>query len=573
MSGEFNTPSEMNEGHIKRVFNFNRQAIGNIALVIGLTMGSFVTDAEVVRPGVAAAEDGGYPYADMPCLTGSKRGQKNGTGVDWCPGYSWGDLRTGNEYSERKYSYRNCTDWAAYRATKLTGKSVPTNLGDAKDWNDNAPRGWNIDNSPEPGDIAQSELPARYGHVGVVESVDKDINGKITKIIVSEYNKGADGNYGRYDYFPDNNGKFPRGAGGRMWDHFLDLNGVGKGIDGKDISGGSTGGEAAPKVDNTVKRVIKKNAADGSNLIFWAKSGSVFESWYKPGGDGVHHTNIAEITQQDVRDIDVQLNADGQRLVYTATPHNILETNYYPGQGIKSAGIIHDDAEIKKVLKSKDPDGSEQLYVLTDGGVDEYEWHPGGAIDKRRIFTLRNPVDMEKSVAPDGTQELYVADSSHVYENIWKGDGAVKEGTAVLHIPQTDITDIDFSRDSDNTHRVYAGRRQSGVWEASWKPGSAEGISTWQVTGDNDIRSIEKWQDGNTDVLYAATAGGVFEYYWPHGTKNVRGGIVTAQADVQDIDRATTTDGAQAVYTAANTRVMESYWFPGGNGIHTNPIA
>ncbi len=565
MSGEFNAPSESTEGQFKHAFNLSLRKIGNITLTTTLAFGFYGADAEVLSPQVAVADDGGYPYANAKDCS-----QSYGE-------YSWCIDRNGNnnferaeQYSPSAYGYRNCTDWAAFRATQLTGKPVPGGMGNAVDWDNKGPGSWNIDNSPEPGDIAQDNM-GDFGHVGVVESVDKDDAGKVTKIIVSEYNHNRDGTFGRYPYKSDN-GTFWRG-GGKKWDNFLDLNGTGKGIDGKDISGGTTGNEAAPKIDNTVKRIIKKNAPDGTNLIFWAKAGSVFESYYKPGGDGVHHTNLAEITQQDVRDIDVQLNPDGQRLVYTATPHNILETNYYPGKGIKTAGIIHDDADIHKILKAKDPDGSELLYVLTDGGVDQYKWRPGGELIKRRIFTLKNPVDMEKSVAPDGTQELYVADSSYVYENIWKGDGAVKEGVPVMHIPQADITDIDFSRGSDNLHQVYAGRRQSGVWEASWKPGSAEGVSTWQITGDNGVRSIEKWQDGNTEVMYLATGGGVLEYYWPKGTKNVRSGVITQQADIQDIDRATTTDGAQAVYTAANTQAFESYWFPGGDGIHTKPIA
>ena len=308
------------------------------------------------------------------------------------------------------------------------------------------------------------------------------------------------------------------------------------------------------------------------NDIYWAKAGTVFESWYRPGGDGVHHDNLVEVTQQDIKDIDVQLNSDGEHLVYTASTHNIWETWYYPGQG-KHTGeaIIHDDANIRKIQKTVGPDGVQQLYVMTDNGVDEYWWTPGGEIHKNRIYTLNDPVDMEKTVAPDGTQELYVADKSYVYENWWQAGGALHTGGQIMHIPQADITDIDFSRDADNTHRVYAGRNQSGVWEASWKPGG-NGISTWQVTGDNGVRSIEKYKDGNTEVLYLATAGGVFEYWWPQGTHDVHGSTITAQADIHDIDRATTTDGAQAVYTAANTKVFESYWFPGGDGIHTGAI-
>ena len=569
-------PFEAEMSRTREVFNYAKRLLGRTALILGLAagpgmmvgLGEMALDS---KPAAASAAND-YPDAGMVCVAGANKGKADGSGANWCPDYQFGYFTAngGNvQNSSRGYGYRNCTDWAAWRASELTGKDVPKNLGNAKDWNDNAPSSWNIDNTPEPGDIAESEGPAgdKYGHLGVVESEAKDSSGKITSIEVSQYNAGADGNYSDSTYTPDANGVFWRDtAKTKKWDNFLDLNGTGVGINGESTASGSNSS------DNTVLRVIKENQSDDTNDVYWAKAGTVFESWWRPGGDGVHTDNLVDITQQDIKDIDVQMNPDGEHLIYTATTHNVWETWYYPGQGKHTATIVHDDANIRKIEKTVGPDGSQQLYVMVDGGVDEYWWTPGGEIHKNRIYTLANPVDMQKVTEPDGTQELYVADASYVYENWWRPGGAPHTGGQIMYIPQHDITDIDFSEDADGKHRIYAGREQSGVWEASWYPGGT-GIQTWQVTGDNGVRHIEKYQDGNTQVLYVATAGGIFEYWWPNGTANVHGDVITAQADVHDFDRATTTDGAQAVYTAANTRVFESYWFPGGNGIHTSPIA
>lgn len=538
--------------YLQQALHNLKVGIGRTALALGLVGGAVAACSAVESAAAPAAyaDTGGYPDADATDCS-KKFGE-----------YSWCKGDPANWLSSRRYGYRNCTDWAAFRAPQLVDQGVPGNLGNAKDWNDNAPKGWSIDGTPEPGDIAQSEA-GTFGHVGVVEGVDKDGQGRITAIQVSQYNVGAAGEYSKQTYTPDDNGVFWRDvAKTKKWDNFLDLNGTGNGLHGESLT--------SPGTNNTVLRVVKRTQDDGTNLVYWTKAGSVFESWWRPGGDGMHHHDLIDITQQDIKDIDMQLNTDNEHLLYTATAQNIWETWWYPGQGTHTAEIIPNAGNVRRIQKTVGPDGSEQLYVMTDQGVDEYWWRPGGDIHRSRIYTLANPVAMDKEVEPDGTQELYVADQGYVYENWWRDDGEIHRGT-VMHIAQNDITSLSFSEDNDGKHRIYAGRQRGGVWEAAWYPG--QGVQTWQVTGDNGVQVIQKWMNGDTHNLYVATIGGVYEYWWQSGTTVVHGGVVTSQSDVHDFVRSTNADGAQVVYTAANTRVYESWWRPGGDGVHTTPIA
>jgi CHAP domain len=532
-----------------------KMGLGRAALALGLVAGASLGTSvgEVANAPTAYADTGGYPDADaVDC-------SKTFGVYSWCKG------NPAKWLSGRGYGYRNCTDWAAFRAPQLVDVDVPNNLGNAKDWNDNAPKNWSIDGTPEPGDIAESEA-GTYGHVGVVEGVDKDSQGHITAIQVSQYNAAGAGEYSKQTFTPDGSGVFWRdSAKTKKWDNFLDLNGSGKGIHGESLHD-----VTPPPPDNTVFRVIKRTQSDGTNLVYWAKAGTVFESWWRPGGDGVHLTNVISITQQDIKDIDMELEQDGEHVLYTATSHNVWETWWYPGQGTHTSEIVKDAGNIRKIQKTVGPDGNQQLYVMTDQGVDEYWWQPWQEIHHSRIYTLANPVAMEKEVAADGTQELYVADQGYVYENWWRGDSDIHRDL-ITHIAQNDITSMDFSEDGDGKHLIYVGRSRDGVWEAAWYPG--QDVQARQITGDNGVRAIQKCMDGSTHVLYVATAGGVYEYKWEPGGSTMPGSVITNQDDVHDIVRSTSADGAQAVYTAANTTVYESWWRPGSGGVHTAPIA
>ncbi|HKX24176.1 MAG TPA: hypothetical protein VJM46_02980, partial [Candidatus Saccharimonadales bacterium] len=407
--------------------------------------------------------------------------------------------------------------------------------------------GVTVDKNPAVGSVAWWDGGF---HVAWVSAV----NGK--KVTIEEYNGADANNDGDYDGTYGNrtiNASSPDG-----YIHFKDLD-----------------ASTQPSANNTVLRVIKKNQSDGTNVVYWAKADSVYESWWRPGGDGVHHSKLVDIPQGDVKDIDVQILSDGLHLLYTETAHNIYETWWRPNQGLHTSNppIAHTDNTIRKVIKTVAPDGVHQLYAMTEVGVDEYWWRPGGTVNKSRVFTLANPVAMKKFFEPDGRQSLYVADQGYAYEVWWRpGVPGITVGQ-IIRIAQNDIVDLDLTVDpGTNQHHLFVGEAGSGAWEAAWTPGAA-GISYWHLSADNGVRAIQAYRYGSSYNLYVATAGGVYEYWWPAGTRELRAGtIVGGLSNVREFDRSTSVDGAQTVYTAYGTNIAETYWWGPGQPLATAVI-
>jgi surface antigen len=139
---------------------------------------------------------GGYPDWAQPC----EHAPYAVTGYCTTPAgpYDWGPVRDTTPgwsvvttHSPRGYSYRNCTDWVAWR---LQNRGVPNafvrGLGNGGQWAANAVgrSGVRVTTTPAVGDAAvQIGDP---GHVAYVEATYSD-----GTILVSEYNKSFDGTY------------------------------------------------------------------------------------------------------------------------------------------------------------------------------------------------------------------------------------------------------------------------------------------------------------------------------------------------------------------------------------------
>lgn len=216
--------ADTNESSDKQhIFETAKQLLGRAALLLGLTAQTLATtyvteDVLLQETSIGAAVTNDYPDSnakDCSAVYGI---------YSWCKGTPPADI------SPRGYGYRNCTDWAAYRIPQLTGVSVPKSLGHANTWDTKAPSNWVIDAIPEPGDIAQSDA-GDMGHVGVVEEISVNTQGKAVSLKISEFNGAGDGIYSIKTYHADSNGVFWRDQGKtKKWDTFIDTNGTGKGI-------------------------------------------------------------------------------------------------------------------------------------------------------------------------------------------------------------------------------------------------------------------------------------------------------------------------------------------------------
>jgi surface antigen len=493
-----------------------------------------------------------YPWGSAPCASsGANLGHTSGTGY-WCSGYNWGEnpcpsgdgyCSAGNSlngyylYDQFGESFRNCVSYTAWQVKQVLGISV-AGWGNGADWNNSAiAHGYSDDSSPQVGDIAQwDETPQnQWGHVAYVYAVNNGIAS------YAEYNYGQDGNY--LDSYTSATQGAPT--------HYIHI------------------GNASTS-SNTVLQVKKLTQADGTNEVVWSKSTDVSESWWR-NGSGITLSNLIHISQGDIKSFDIALSSDNKHDLFTATTNNIWETWWYPGQGLHTSEILQNIGNIRKIIKSVGPDGvTQQLYVMTDTGVYEYWWNANSnGIQHDTFMTLANPVDEYKALEPDGTQALYVADQNYPYEQHW--------GPGITGLQQTTfssvagITSISFSEGgANNKHRLYIGASSGAIWEASWLPNGTVGY--WYMTGGSPVVALQKWEDDSEQVIYEATAGGVYEYYWPTTSNTLSGDTIVGLSNVHAFVRSTDPGGVQSVYTATGTNIDESWWILGGDGIHTGQI-
>jgi surface antigen len=142
------------------------------------------------------ADTGGYPDSALPCEHAPYSLLGYCTTVNGP--YDWGPVRdttagwtVATTHSPRGYSYRNCTDWVAWRLEQFgVPQGLVLGLGNGGQWAANAAgrAGLSVSSTPRRGDAAvQIGNP---GHVAFVEAVFAD-----GAIRVSEYNKSFDGSY------------------------------------------------------------------------------------------------------------------------------------------------------------------------------------------------------------------------------------------------------------------------------------------------------------------------------------------------------------------------------------------
>lgn len=249
-----------------------KQCVGRCALTISIALGGGVAlgTAESVfeHPKPARAEatfSNDYPDQNAmdhrPSLSEwwkdeNGNGQKNITDNNY----------TDNDetMSSRGYYYRNCTDGVAYWAAKYTGYH-PANWGNANNWDSASQTTQKTvkagnSNSIEPGDIAQSD-DGSVGHVGFVTSVAKNPAGAVTSVTVAELNKAGNGLFTHDPYSQRNAaGKLVR-HGSYDWDHFIDINGAGKGLGNEPWPSG--GGATPPPPDPLALSLVRLNHPSG----------------------------------------------------------------------------------------------------------------------------------------------------------------------------------------------------------------------------------------------------------------------------------------------------------------------
>lgn len=200
--------------------------LATAVLTVGYTTGLYITE-ELSDPDVASAYDsntGDYPWAAAshvpkpPATDNITWGYTNKAVCDEkSASYDCRPTKIGSYFFRDQWGMdlRNCTSYVAWRvATEFGGDS--SGLGGAKTWDDGATaKGWIVrptGQRPEIGDIAQWDTGGGgFGHVGFVEIVHAD-----GSVLIAEFNRGLDGNFGhrdnmRAEHYIDVNGPNPVG--------------------------------------------------------------------------------------------------------------------------------------------------------------------------------------------------------------------------------------------------------------------------------------------------------------------------------------------------------------------------
>lgn len=128
------------------------------------------------NPGGGASGGDGYPDVDAVDCSAQH-------GI-----YSW--CKNGSVFSSRRFAYRNCTDYAAWRKGIVWGDVSSGGSGHAKAWRQGwIDRGRTVSSTPRVGAIAWWGT-GDFGHVAYVIGVNADGSAR-----VAEYNYGGTGTY------------------------------------------------------------------------------------------------------------------------------------------------------------------------------------------------------------------------------------------------------------------------------------------------------------------------------------------------------------------------------------------
>lgn len=440
---------------------------------------------------------------------------------DW-----WKDENGDNQYSgpgellsSRLYGYRNCTDGAAYWVKKYTGITVPTNLGNANTWDDNSPSPYNVkagtSNDIEPGDIAQSD-DGTYGHVGFVTDVSKDSSGTVTEFKTAELNKAGDGNYTSNTYSTKSSGKFTRTGGD--WDHFIDVNGAGKGLNNELVAGGASG-------SITLARPASVSFGGALNVFTRGNDGQIYNQYW----DGTTWTGFSSIGGNMVSDPAVIINGTALN-VFALNQDGQIYTKYNDGSGWSSWSSLGSDTMR----------GNPRVVIY------------GSEMDVVALGTNGHPYS-ELDIIMRGT-------NNHMYKDTWNGSswgGFGDLGCCLVGNPDT----ISYSGQLDIWSNAPS---PSHIWKRTWS-GSSWG--SWTDMGgpyagdpdvvqyNSDLNIFVRGTDGQMNTRYWS-ASGSFWSGWASIGGTIAGDPTAVQYGTELTIFATGTDGK----TYKNTFLPSSGW-------------
>ncbi len=482
---------------IRQLIDLKQKIVSGSTLLLGLGYFFALLALSIPRTAYAVGFEVEYPH-----LNATKEAC-TGTGYDsitWCKNPSEG---TKEYYSVRGFYYRNCTDGASYWAKKYTGVDIPSSWGNANSW-DTAASSYTVkagnSNSIEPGDIAQSD-DGSFGHVGFVTSVTKDVNGTITSISIAEMNKSNTGSLTHDPYTSKNSlGKFSRSAT-NDWDNFIDVNGIGKGLDNVVVAGTTgvqgissqyTSSDGVQHVYSSTDsgRVYHTSWGNGAQLSSWqiGNVGSSASATSSQISNGVHHVYVG---------------------TSTGTVHEIAWGN---GTALSSWQVGNVGSSVT-AISSQLVGGVNHVYVGSTGKVHHISWGGGNPLTTWQIANYGGTVTSISSQITNSVHSVDVATGTTVNNISWGGGNPI----TYWQVANLDSSVKAISSQLYNgVHYIYASTSTGKVVNISW--GNGNPLSSWQVANlGSTVNSVSSQFVGGVHHVYSATGSAVHETAWGNG--------------------------------------------------------
>jgi hypothetical protein len=321
----------------------------------------------------------------------------------------------------------------------------------------------------------------------------------------------------------------------------------------------------------SIHQVIRTRGISGEAQVYAATKSAVTEAWWRPGGDGVHTSEIIHIAQNNITSIAKVNEPDGvTQALYTAVPDGVWETWWRPGEGIHHAKIVSGLNDVRQVIADPRWEGGKyvhRLYLLAQDGPYEVWWKDGdpSGVHVGRLDQITGAVTMTASTGPSGEYQLYVATPTWVYELWWYPWQGVHHGP-IINITQANIDSLSKITLTSGQQRLYTGT-STGVWQSIWH--NSTPAHNPEVHGKSGVIHSEVMKTGSAFQAYIATRNSVQEYWW-HSNGAGNGSVITRnQGDITTFDKYN--DGAaQQVYTATQNGEVYETWWGGGVGPQTN---
>lgn len=542
VQGAPNFAQEVALHHEEAIQNENRKswlakAASRTALSLALAAGAGAatgTAGAVLEshPQEAVASTGGYPDADATDCSAT-------FGV-----YSWCKESPPDWLSPRGYGYRNCTDWVAWRIKELTGVTVPTNLGHGTTWDDNAPNSYIVDNTPEPGDIAQWDNGAGgLGHVAVVETVNA--NGSVN---VSQYNRAGDGNFST-----ENN---------RVADHYIDVNGEGVGT------------EETVSLDPAVV----SRTPSSMDAFYRDSDGSLVDKWWD-ATVGWQTTDVPDTSGDKAMagNPDAVSRTPTSMDVFYRDVNNRLINAWWDAstgwhtQAVSGGGNMAGDPDVI----SRSQNGMDVLYRNTAGQLVDAWWTPTTGWQNQVIYgtpVMGGDPDVV-SRTPTSMDVLYRGNDGRLYDTWWDASAGWHTnqplpGTSGANAVVGDPSVVSRTPNSmDVLYRTPSGQLVDEWWDSSvgWQNQVIYGTPV--LGGDPEVVSRGT---GSMDVLYKTNGEDLYNSRW----SSTSGWSHTKAGDDIDSDPAVVSRSSNSldVLIRDNDNLPADVWWDASSGWHTKEI-